>query len=125
MMQPITVACPSCKSDDIKRGWRSSTLLGWHPQTPENDPNHHTLEATCGACGLAFQKHWKVRNKSVWYTSEDGMTLLAGEPGCCERRWTPIACSGCAEVKICTGGSWTRETGWQWWCSNECRRAHV
>lgn len=86
--------CPACGSADVTFGGTLTTLVGW-VGGPDQNPNHHTQDCQCGACGLKYSREWVIRDKNAWATVwlDEGEAIygrpvktkyaIAGYPSCC------------------------------------------
>ncbi len=75
--------CPYCQSKDIKSHEKSTTLLGYFSDDPEDDPNHITESCECLSCKKSYFKHWVPLDKNCWFVDNNG-TIILGKPTCCE-----------------------------------------
>jgi len=69
-----------------------STLLGWFPTDPDQDPNHHTMSCSCSNCDKRFTKEWVVKDHNAWYVAEGH--VIMGVASCCENKYL-IHCIEC------------------------------
>ncbi len=78
--------CPCCGvKNHIHKAMAETTCAGWFPPGPENNPNRHTLEVSCGACGLTYTRNWIPLGRLAWVVVDGPLKhagyMVAGNAG--------------------------------------------